>query len=81
MATATKPKFEVECYTPNGREIRRNNATGKFEVQPHNDNYWVECDTLEEAFRAFHPDWLGATNGYSRQIDLDTASEVARKIG
>lgn len=54
---------EVLCYTPNGREIRRRAATGKIEVQPHNDNYWVECATLEDAFRAYHPDWDGENHG------------------
>lgn len=51
--------YEVECCTPNGREIRRNLATGRYEVQPRTDNYWVECATLEEAFRAYDPDWDG----------------------
>lgn len=46
-------------YTPNGREIRENLATGKIEVQPINDNYWIACDTLEAAFKAYHPDWDG----------------------
>ncbi len=52
-ATAT-----IECYTPNGREIRRTPG-GKFVVQPRNDNYWVECDTIEEAYKAYHHDWDG----------------------
>jgi len=56
--TATQ-KYTVECYTPNGREIRKNHVTGKFEVQPRSDNYWVECDSLEEAFRAYDPSWDG----------------------
>lgn len=48
----------VECFTPNGREIRRK-PNGKFEVQPWNDNYWIDVDTLDEAYRAYHPDWDG----------------------
>jgi hypothetical protein len=59
MAKNTATTHEIECYTPNGREIRRNLATGKFEVQPERDNYWIACDTLEEAFRAYHPEWDG----------------------
>ena len=51
----------VECYTPNGGEIRR---VGKsYEVQPHNDNYWITCATIEEAYRAYHPDWDGENLG------------------
>ena len=57
---------EVECYTPNGREIRRT-ASGKFEVQPRQDNYWITCDTLEEAFRAYDPEWDGENHA---EIDL-----------
>lgn len=52
-------KYEVVCYTPNGREIRHNLATGKYEVQPRLDNCWIECDTLEAAYRAFDPAWDG----------------------
>lgn len=59
MKTAEQRYQEsVECYTPNGREIRRT-GRGTFVVQPHNDNYWVECATLEDAFRAYHPEWDG----------------------
>ncbi len=42
----------VVCNTPNGREIREVN--GKFEVQPHNDNYWLTCDSVAEAMYRFH---------------------------
>jgi len=49
---------EVVCHTPNGREIRLT-ADGKFVVQPWDDSCWVECDTIEEAYRAYHPDWDG----------------------
>lgn len=51
-------KDVVVCNTPNGREIRRLPGC-RFEVQPHNDNYWIECDSLEAAYRAYHPDWDG----------------------
>ncbi len=53
----TIDRTHVVCHTPNGREIRL--VDKKFVVQPHNDNYWIECDTLESAFRAYHPDWDG----------------------
>jgi hypothetical protein len=63
MATTFDPsadtKFEHQCYTPNGRDIRLNTETGKFEVQPWNDNYWLEFDTLEQAYCGYHPDWDG----------------------
>lgn len=39
--------------TPNGREIRLA-GDGKYEVQPHNDQYWVRCDTVEDARAAYH---------------------------
>lgn len=58
MTTETT-NYELVCYTPNGREIRKNLSTGKFEVQPRRDNYWIACDTEEEAFRAFDPRWDG----------------------
>lgn len=49
--------FEVVGETPNGREIRKNLTTGKFEVQPHNDNYWLAVDTIEQARDAYeHPE-------------------------
>lgn len=42
--------------TPNGREIRKR-PDGKYEVQPHNDNYWIVVDTLEQARDAYeHPE-------------------------
>ena len=52
-------KYEVVCHTPNGREIRQNLDTSKFEVQPRNDNYWVSCDAIEDAYRAYDPNWDG----------------------
>lgn len=49
----------IDCvveYTPNGREIRRR-TDGRLEVQPHNDNYWLIVDTVEQARDAFaHPE-------------------------
>lgn len=45
----------IAAETPNGRDIRAT-ADG-FEVQPHNDNYWLKTKTLAEAFDAFeHPE-------------------------
>ncbi len=58
MKTTQPDRSHVACHTPNGREIRELPG-GKFEVQPHNDNYWIECATLEDAYRAYHPDWDG----------------------
>ena len=37
-----------------GREVRKNRR-GKWEVQPWNDNYWLEFDDLLEAVRAATP--------------------------
>jgi hypothetical protein len=45
-------EYEMVEHTPNGREIRRT-ANGKYVVQPHNDNYWISCDTLEDARLAY----------------------------
>ena len=43
--------------TPNGRVILYNRHTGKYEVQPHNDNYVLSCDSLEQAHNAYyHPE-------------------------
>lgn len=41
----------IALYTPNGREVRI--VDGGYQVQPHNDNYWIRCRTLPEARRAF----------------------------
>lgn len=41
--------------TTTGREIRESSKSGKFEVQPYGDNYWIECDTIEEAQRIGAP--------------------------
>lgn len=47
----------VVDQTPNGRTIRFNRKTGEYEVQPHNDNYWISCNPLEEAHEAYnHPE-------------------------
>lgn len=35
---------------PSGREARKN-RNGKWEVQPWNDNYWLEFDDLLDAVR------------------------------
>lgn len=43
----------VVTHTPNGREIREV-AEGVFEVQPHNDNYWIRCSSVQEAMYRFH---------------------------
>lgn len=49
--------YVVIEITPNGREIRRRSEDGKFEVQPHNDNYWIAVDTLDQARDAYqHPE-------------------------
>lgn len=54
-AIRTEPEIAVE-HTSNGREIRET-AAGTFVVQPHNDNYWIECATIEDARDAYqHPD-------------------------
>jgi len=51
----TKIETVVE-HTPNGREIRQQ-VDGRFAVQPHNDNYWIVVDTLDEARDAYeHPE-------------------------
>ena len=33
-----------------GREVRKNKR-GKWEAQPHNDNYWKEFDDLLDALK------------------------------
>ena len=40
-------------YLPSGREVRRIGEIGEsiWEVQPHNDNYWVSFDDLIEAIK------------------------------
>lgn len=43
----------VVAYTPNGREIRQTEA-GTYVVQPHNDNYWIECRSVQEAMYRYH---------------------------
>lgn len=43
----------VVAYTPNGREIRQTEA-GTYVVQPHNDNYWIECRSAAEALYRYH---------------------------
>jgi hypothetical protein len=45
---------QVETLTPNGREIRFDDATGLYFVQPHNDNYWIECRSAAEAMYRYH---------------------------
>lgn len=40
-------------HAPNGREIRMVRS-GRFEVQPWNDNYWITTETLEAAKDAYH---------------------------
>lgn len=41
----------VVCRLPNNREVRL--RAGRYEVQPHNDNYWVACDSIEEALAVY----------------------------
>jgi hypothetical protein len=59
QAEHTRHEGAVETvvgHTPNGRDIRQT-ADGKFAVQPHNDNYWIECDTMKQALDAYeHPE-------------------------
>lgn len=42
----------VADQTPNGRYIQF--ATGKYVVQPENDNYSITCDTLDQAHDAYY---------------------------
>lgn len=42
----------VVAYTPNGREVRREGD--HLVVQPHDDNYWIQCDDLQAAQRAYY---------------------------
>lgn len=62
----------VVAHTPNGREIRLL-ATGRYEVQPHNDNYWMDCASVEEAMVRYY-DPHGYSTGYS------TVSAAAQAI-
>lgn len=40
--------------TPNGREVLvSKDAPDRYRVQPHNDNYWIEVDSLRAAIRAY----------------------------
>ncbi len=41
------------AQTPNGRDVRRR-TDGRLEVQPHNDNYWIAVDSLEQAMDAYY---------------------------
>jgi len=52
---ATKTKFAVVALLTNGREVRLNRESGKFEVQPKGDNYWQACDTLRQAYGVGDP--------------------------
>lgn len=47
------PRVVVVELTENGREIRWYQEPGGYVVQPQNDNYWIECSTLQEARQAF----------------------------
>lgn len=49
-------EFAKTVILPTGREVRRVN--GKWETQPHNDNYWNAFDDLLDACRFA----LGKTN-------------------
>ena len=43
--------------TENGRDVLLDCRTGIYSVQPHNDNYWIEVESLEKAHDAFyHPE-------------------------
>lgn len=43
----------VVAHTPNGREIRQV-GDDQFEVQPHNDNYWITVRSIPEAMYRYH---------------------------
>lgn len=38
-------------HTPNGREIRL--VRGGFRVQPANDNYWLDVNSIDDAMAAY----------------------------
>jgi len=40
-------------HSPNGREIRFDRRIHKYIVQPHDDNYWIEVETLSNALDAY----------------------------
>jgi hypothetical protein len=46
---------ERVAATPNGRHVYRvdRNSRSWYEVQPHNDNYWMCTPTLELALAAY----------------------------
>lgn len=51
---ATAGGFRVIAdHTPNGREIGYSAKRGKYTVQPHNDNYLLYVDTLDDAHAAY----------------------------
>lgn len=45
----------VALITPNGRFVMRRGPSDDdgYRVQPHNDNYWIDCPTLADAIRAY----------------------------
>lgn len=58
----------VICSTPNGREIRQR-EDGIYEVQPHNDNYWLQCRSVAEAMFRFHyPTGLPTATQFAEMI-------------
>lgn len=58
----------VICSTPNGREIRKR-EDGTYEVQPHNDNYWLQCRSVAEAmFRYHYPSGLPSATQFAEMI-------------
>jgi hypothetical protein len=64
MTTTTHP---VICNTPNGREVRL--VDGRYEVQPHNDNYWISCASVAEAmYRYRFPDGDPSARTIARMI-------------
>lgn len=63
MTTTTKV-----ANTPNGREIRLR-EDGLYEVQPHNDNYWLQSRTIAGCMYLYHyPDGIPSARQFAELI-------------
>jgi hypothetical protein len=69
----------VASTTPNGREIRATESG--FEVQPHNDNYWIEVANLSQAFSAYAQPELYRDKFWSPEEIESLAKQSAEQSG
>lgn len=74
MTVAPKTPVTVVARTPNGREIRVT-PDGVYLVQPHCDNYWIECQSVPEALFKFanpHEDYAPAAAAAIAKMIVDS---------